>query len=86
MGSFFEGFTIDKLLAATQAFNQQRIDRRMQELQAQAYLNSIPARSGNPNASSNPASQTEGDSWFKRHGLTLALVAVAGVVAWKVLK
>lgn len=86
MGSFFEGFTIDKLLAATQAFNQQRIDNRMQELRAQAYLNSIPARSGNPNASSNPASQTEADGWLKRHGLTLALVAVAGVVAWKVLK
>lgn len=86
MEGFFEGFTIDKLLAATTAYNQQRIDRRVQEMQAQAYLNSIPARSGNPNASSNPASQTEGDSWIKRNGLMLALVAAAGIVAWKVLK
>lgn len=82
---FFEGFTIDKLLAATTAYNQQRIDSRIAEMNAQAYLNSIPAVSGNPNASSNPASQTEGDSWLRRNGLTLLLVGVAGVVAWKVL-
>lgn len=86
MGDFFDGFTIDKLLAATTAYNQQRIDNRLAEMQAQAYLNGIPSVSGNPNASSNPASQTEATSWLARNGLTLLLVGVCGFVVWKVMQ
>lgn len=83
MGDFFDGFTIDKLLAATTAYNQQRIDNRLAEMQAQAYLNGIPSVSGNPNASSNPASQTESASWIGRNGMTLLLVGAAALVAWR---
>lgn len=86
MGDFFKGLSITDLLQATRDFNQQRIDGRIAEMQAQAYLNSIPARSGNPNASSDPATKTEAGGWLKRNGLTLALLLVGGVVVWKVMK
>lgn len=86
MTEFFKDFGITDLLTATREFQQQRIDGRIMELQAQAYVNGIPARSGNPNASSNPASQTEAVSWLRRNGVVIAVVAVAGLVAWKVLR
>lgn len=89
MGDFFDGFTIDKLLSATTAYNQQRIDGRLDELKMQAAINGLPSRMSNPNASSDPATRVDGMSWMDRHGKALLVVAVVGLlgfVAFKALK
>lgn len=83
---FFDGLTADKLLTATREAQQARYDQRMREMMYQAQLNAIPSRLGNPNASSNPASQVEASSWVKNPLVIAALLAVAGVVVWKVMK
>lgn len=86
MGDFFQGFGINDALQATLNYNQQRIDGRIGELRAQSEVNGYPSRLSNPNARSDPATQTEAGSWIKRNGMVVALVAVAGLVVWKVMR